>query len=165
MGGIVRYASGMPIQVPCSTNNLNNIWLRTSSCDPDNRVAGQALFTQNLNGHNFDPQKTFVLNPAAWTDPGAGNWGTSSAFYNDYRYQRRPDEQANLSRTFRLREKMSLAIRAEFFNVFNRTEPNNPSQSNIAATQVVGVSGFGYINVGSTAANPRSGQLVARFQF
>ena len=165
VGGIVRYASGMPIQVPCSTNNLNNIWLRTSSCDPDNRVAGQALFTQNLNGHNFDPQKTFVLNPAAWTDPGAGNWGTSSAFYNDYRYQRRPDEQANLSRTFRLREKMSLAIRAEFFNVFNRTEPNNPSQSNIAATQVVGVSGFGYINVGSTAADHRSGQLVARFQF
>ena len=90
---------------------------------------------------------------------------TSSAFYNNYRYQRRPDEQASLSRTFRIREKMTLAIRAEFFNVFNRTEPNNPSQSNISATQVVGVSGFGYINVGSTAANPRNGQLVARFQF
>ena len=165
VGGILRYASGMPIEVPCSTNNLNNILLRTSSCDPDNRVPGQPLFLQNLNCHCFNPQSTFVLNPAAWTDPGAGNWGTSPAFYNDYRYQRRPDEELSLARTFKFTESRSLSIRAEFFNVFNRTEVNNPTSSSIAATQVTGVSGFGYINVGSTAGAPRTGQLIARFQF
>jgi Carboxypeptidase regulatory-like domain len=165
VGGIFRYASGLPIQVPCSTNNLNTILLRINTCDPDNRVPGVNPFNVNLNSHSFDPQKTFVLNPAAWTDPGPGNWGTSAAFYNDYRYQRRPDEQGNLSRSFRLREGMTLLFRVEFFNIFNRTEPNNPTITPITATQVTGVGGFGYINVGTTAANPRNGQAIARLQW
>lgn len=131
----------------------------------DNRVPGQPLFLHDLNCHCFNPQNTFVLNPAAWTDPGAGNWGASAAFYNDYRYQRRPDEELSLSRAFKIEESKSLSIRAEFFNVFNRTDVNNPSSGSIAATQVPGVSDFGYINVGSTAGAPRTGQLVARFQF
>ena len=74
------------------------------------------------------------------------------------------------SRNFKIREGMSLNLRGEFFNVFNRTEVNNPTQVNAAATNVVTASGqttsgFGYINTGSLFANPRSGQIVARFTF
>ena len=74
------------------------------------------------------------------------------------------------SRNFKIREGMSLNLRGEFFNVFNRTEVNNPTQANAAATPVLTASGqttsgFGYINTGSLFSNPRSGQIVARFTF
>ena len=51
-----------------------------------NRVPGQPLFTENLNCHCFDPSKTFVLNPAAWVNPPAGQYGTAAAYYSDYRF-------------------------------------------------------------------------------
>jgi hypothetical protein len=170
-GGLMRFQSGFPILAPCSNNGLNSDLLRAASCITfDNRVPGQSPFLQNLNGHNFDPNKTFVLNPAAWSDPGAGNWGFGAPYYNDYRYQRRPEEDLSLSRNFRISEKVSLNLRGEFFNVFNRTEVNNPTSTNAAATPSVSaagqtISGFGYINNGTTFANPRSGQVVLRVRF
>jgi len=62
----------------------------------------------------------------AWSDPAPGQWGTSATFYNDYRYARRPDEQLSVGRIFRIKEEMTLQIRVEFFNAFNRTYLNNP---------------------------------------
>ena len=168
---MLRYQSGQPILAPCSNNGLNSDLLRTASCITfDNRVAGQSPFLQNLNGHNFDPNKTFALNPAAWSDPGAGNWGVGAPYYNDYRYQRRPAESLSLSRNFKIREGTSLNLRGEFFNVFNRAEVNNPTSTNAQATPVVTAagqttSGFGYINNGSVFTNSRSGQIVARCTF
>jgi len=170
-GGLLRYQSGFPILAPCSNNGLSSDLLRAASCITfDNRVSGQNPFLDNLNCHCFDPNKTFVLNPAAWSDPGAGNWGFGAPYYNDYRYQRRPEEDLSLSRTFRIRERATLNIRGEFFNVFNRTEVNNPTSTNAAATQSVSstgqtISGFGYINNGTVYSNPRSGQIVARLRF
>jgi hypothetical protein len=57
-----------------------------------NRVAGEPLFlVPNLNCRCFDPGRTFVLNPKAWSDPADGQWGTSAAFYGDYRNRRQPE--------------------------------------------------------------------------
>ena len=173
LGGIMRYQSGLPILVPYSNNSLNALLLRNTGTNPvtfDNRVPGQPLFLESLNCHCIDPNKMLVLNPKAWVDPGAGQWGTSAAYYNDYRYERRPDENMTFGRVFQIREGMSFQIRAEFYNVFNRTEMNNPTATNAAATTVTNAqgqvtSGFGFINPGSTFSPPRSGQLTARFQF
>jgi hypothetical protein len=79
-------------------------------------------------------------------------------------------ENMSLGRVFRIRERASLQIRAEFTNIFNRTQMNNPTVTNPLATQTVNAAGqttagFGYVNVGSTFSAPRQGQLVARFQF
>jgi hypothetical protein len=120
LGAILRYQSGFPILAPCSNNGLNSLLLRSSSCATfENRVPGQPLFTQNLNCGCFDPNKTFVLNPNAWSDPAAGTWGTASAYYNDYRAARRPSEQINFGRTFRIHEQVRFIVTAIFFNVFN----------------------------------------------
>ena len=134
------------------------------------RVPGQPLFLQDLNCHCFDPNKTFVLNPAAWVNPPAGQWGTAAAYYSDYRYQRRPSESMSLGRNFRIREKATLQVRAEFTNIFNRAEPNNPVATNALATQTVNAAGqttagFGYISTATVFSAPRAGTLVARFTF
>ncbi len=167
IGGVLRYSSGLPIQVPTATNSLSSVLEQSTFV---NRVPGVPLFTKDPNCHCIDPNQDFVLNPAAWSQPAAGQFGTAAAFYNDYRWQRRPDEQASLGRIFRLREKMSLQIRAEFFNIFNRTFLNTPTSTNALAQQVrnsagAPSSGFGYINSGSVAAANRTGQLVGRITF
>ncbi|HYP12898.1 MAG TPA: hypothetical protein VEQ63_03155, partial [Bryobacteraceae bacterium] len=167
IGAILRYQSGLPIAVPTAQNNLNQHLLRSTVA---NRVPGEPLFLKDLNCHCFDPSKEFVLNPNAWTEPAPGQWGTSAAYYNDYRSFRRPSEQFSLGRNFRIRERMSFEIQAMFFNAFNRTYLNDPDSGNARATPTIGANGtttagFGRINTGSTAFGPRDGVLNARFQF
>jgi hypothetical protein len=79
----------------------------------------------------------------------------------------------SLGRVFRINERMSLSIRAEFTNVFNRTILPNPTSTNelLPQTRVNNsdpnsraTGGFGWINT-AAAGNPRTGQLVARFRF
>jgi hypothetical protein len=166
-GGVMQYSSGLPIPVPAAQNALSGLLFRGTN---SNRVAGQPLFTADLNCHCYDPSKDFLLNPKAWSDPAAGQWGTAAAFYNDYRYQRRPNEQLSFGRRFRVREGMNLQVRAELFNPFNRVFLNNPTATNALATQARNAqgqttSGFGYISTGSLYSTPRTAQLMARFVF
>jgi hypothetical protein len=157
----------MPIKVPTAQNQLSSLLFRSTFA---NRVPGEPLFAVDLNCHCYDPSTTFVLNPKAWVDPAEGQFGNSAAFYNDYRYQRRPSEAVSVGRVFRLKEGVSLSVRADFQNIFNRLVIANPTSTNAKATQVVSPttgrpsSGFGYINTGTGAA-PRNGILVARIQF
>ena len=61
-------------------------------------------------------------------------FGGGAAYYSDYRYQRRPLENLTLGRIFQIKERAALSIRAEFTNVFNRTEMNSPTATNALAT-------------------------------
>ena len=171
-GAVLRYQSGFPILAPAAQNSLNSVLLRITSGTGTyaNRVPGQPLFLQDVNCHCFDPSKQFVLNPAAWSDPAPGQWGTAASYYNDYRYQRRYTESASLGRIFQIREHMRLEIRGSFYNIFNRTFLMDMDSTNAKATQSVSstgavVSGFGRINTGSTYLPPRYGLLMARFEF
>jgi outer membrane receptor protein involved in Fe transport len=166
VGGIVRYASGQPIPVPASTNNQNTLTFQTTRM---NRVPGEPLFLKDLNGE-IDPNVDFVLNPKAWVDPAQGEYSTSPAFYDDFRYARRPDEQFSVGRAFALGGTKQLSVRAEFFNAFNRIAMNNPNAVNPLQTQLrnaqgIPISGFGRIDTGGTYGPPRSGQIVARVSF
>ncbi|HEY7337595.1 MAG TPA: TonB-dependent receptor [Bryobacteraceae bacterium] len=177
-GAFLAYRSGLPLQVPLANNNLNlQVFQNTFA----NRVPGQPLFTQNLNCHCFDPNATFVLNPNAWVDPLPGQFGTSAAYYDDYRKQRRPAENMNIGRTFRVTERVALNVRIEFDNIFNRPVWNDPSNTNAKAPQTRlpnrnASSGFGYINTTTTIGGAgaaavvgvpgeRTGLLVARVTF
>jgi hypothetical protein len=195
IGTFFKYASGFPILVPSAQNNLQNLLFGNSSSTQSgttsassasgtfaNRVAGQPLFLKDLNCHCIDPNKDFVLNPAAWSDPAPGTFGTSAAYYNDYRFQRHPAEQIGIGRLFAIREGMSLELRVEFFNAFNRAQMADPTFANALATQArnnkgVPASGFGYINSQSPGnasiidnqtglgGIPREGQFLVRFKF
>jgi hypothetical protein len=160
LGGIFSVASGLPIKVPSSTNNLSQLTFQSTFV---NRVPGIPPFLVNPNSH-LDPNTAVVLNAAAWVDPGLGNWGTAAAYYSDYRWRRLHDEEANLAKTFIIKERVRFQVRAEFFNVFNRTVLNASSSGNITTPQTVPVNGFGRLNPASVGA-PRTGQLVARITF
>jgi len=177
LGGFMQYASALPIAAPAATTTpaLGNVVFQSTV---QNRVAGQSPFAVDLNCHCFDPNTTFVLNKDAWANPAAGQYG-GSVYYNDYRQQRHPIENLSLARAFRLREKVSLTIRMELTNAFNRAFINIPTSTNpaTAQTRLTGTqqttAGFGFINNATVnqgtfatgGGQPRQGQLVARFQF
>jgi hypothetical protein len=80
---------------------------------------------------------------------------------------------------------MSLNLRAEFTNIFNRTYLNNPTISGVGISPQAApvcklpsgtngscttpgqqiVSGFGSIGTSTVQYPPRTGQLVAQFRF
>ena len=172
-GLFLQYKSGLPMLVPASNNNLASDLFQTTFA---NRVPGQPLFLQNLNCHCFDPQTTLVLNPNAWADPPAGQFGTSAAYYTDYRRQRHPIENMNLGRTWRIKERASFNLRIEFSNVFNRSVFSDPASTNAKAAvtrasngNITG--GFGSISATGTIAasglnlQPRAGTLIGRLSF
>jgi hypothetical protein len=187
IGAVLQYASGRPIRVPAAQTspNLASLWQLcqpvavTGGCNgagapgpstPSfaNRVPGEPLFTVAPNS-KYDPRTTFLLNPSAWQDPAPGQFGTSTAYYSDYRYARVPSEAMSIGRIFRLKEGYSLQIRAEFDNIFNRTMPITPTSDNALSTQQRDsrgntTRGFGYINV-NRAGGARSGQIVIHFKF
>ena len=135
----------------------------------------------NPNSH-FDPSTTLVLNPKAWTQPAAGQFGVSAPYYEGNRWQRQPSENFSLGRIFRIKERYQFQVRAEFQNIFNRVFYALPASGNGTGTAtaaafnnpfpVVGSSagalsgGYGYVNAfNGLGTSPRTGQIVFRFTF
>jgi hypothetical protein len=199
--GVLRYQNGELLRTPASNNNLlselgvgynNNPALWGGGTTFYNRVPGQPYFLVNPNSH-FDPTTQLALNPAAWTDAPLGQFGVTSPYYSNFRWQRQPAESMGIGRIFQIHERLSLQVRAEFYNIFNRlfyslpsdAAPNglaglaavNPATltahgntyatSNPATTQTGLLSaGYGYVAWTEGGSDtPRSGQLVARFTF
>ena len=165
-GVYLQYASGTPIAAPTANNNLSSTLEQTTIAE---RVPGVPLYTVDLNCHCYDPNKTFALNPAAWINPPAGQFGNTAQYYNDYRTQRRPQENMNFGRTWRVKETMTFNLRFEVTDAFNRGHYSNPTSTSAQATQSLltngnAASGFGYLSP-ATAAAPRNGLLVGRFTF
>ncbi len=194
IGGVLKYASGMMIQSPASNITLwNTMGIGTTplngvsnfsggglSTEPlENYVPGQPCLAVNPNSH-FDPTKTLVLNPNAWSNQTTETFGDAAPYYSSCRWQRQPAESLSLGRTFRITEKVQLLIQAQFFNIFNRVfypMPTGATTSTTLATTgnpfpgLPGTSGalnggYGFVNtLNGAGTNPRSGQLVARFTF
>ena len=139
-------------------------------------MPGVPLFTHDLNCGCFDPNTTFVVNPKAWTDPAPGQFGTAAPYYGDYRARRRQQESVDFRRLFRITERTSLSLRAEFTNIFNPTvlpfgtglsstdalQP--PTRVNNSDPNSPTTGGFGWLNI-TAAGTSRQGQIVARFRF
>jgi hypothetical protein len=189
LAGLFRYQSGALIPTPSSNNNLLSELQRGASNNPAlwgggttmmNEVPGQPLFLQNPNCGCFDPTKTLVLNPAAWTDAPAGQYGGSAPYLNGYRWQRQPAESASFGRIFPLSKenKVNLQIRFEVTaNLFNRLFLSSPSASNPSSATLHTNNfmngtpgalslGYGFVNtVNGAGTTPRQAQLVARLTF
>jgi hypothetical protein len=193
--GVLKYASGFMIQSPDSNETLwntmgignpplNGVSNFGGSEPLENYVPGQSCFAVNPNSH-FDPTKTLVLNANAWTEPTNETFGDAAPYYSNCRWQRQPAESLAVGRNFRIKERVTLNIQAQFFNVFNRVfypMPTGSTTSNTAgayqnpfpggaATGALS-NGYGFVNTlnGGTSTNgigpsPRSGQILMRFTF
>jgi hypothetical protein len=173
LDGILRYQSGTLIQAPNAQNGLTSVTFAANNFA--NRVPGQPLFLHNLNDHTYNPRTTLVLNPAAWSEPGPGQYGTSKPLYSDYRNARLPNEQMGLGKVIPFERGVQFEIRADFFNIFNRTaypalnNTGNALQPTQYGSNGSITNGFGYfgdsISGAGSSYTPRSGQIVARIQF
>ncbi len=183
IGTYLEYGSGLPLTPPAATNT-NFI-----GGSEQYRIPGVPLFTKDLNCGCINPYQDVVLNPAAWANPANGTFGPASGtLYGDFRQARRPQENMNIGRTFHFKEnRMSFQIRAEFTNIFNRTQIGNPITTNPVSTPSKNAAGqftggFGVVNLTVSGPNtapsytqnavvgqlyqlPRSGTLIARFSF
>ena len=191
MDAFAAYASGLPLAAPPATAagpgysgalasaTMANLTYLTNQYQ---LPTGQPYYNVNINCHCFDPNKTIVLNPAAWANPAPGQIG-GAEYEPGFRQQRHPVENFGIGRVFHIKEqRYSLSVRAEFTNIFNRTQLVTPTNTTpqtaptcYGPTGAVGAcsageayaSGFGWVNTGtSSGANlPRQGQLVGRFTF
>jgi hypothetical protein len=178
LGWFSSYQSGTYLTPPTST--VNSEFLTSQFI----RVPGQPLYTPgvDINDHStFNPYTTQILNPAAWQAcPINSVCPATATFYKDFKGPRVPTENANIGRHFRVgkERKYDFYIRGEFTNIFNRTLFASPSASNPqnpvtrgAGGGTILTAGFGVINAylqpntpyGGPA--PRSGTIIARFQF
>jgi len=194
IGGVLKYASGQILQSPASNNTLwntmgiggtplNGVSNFGGAAPLENYVPGQPCMAVDPNSH-FDPTKTLVLNANAWSNQTTETFGNAAPYYSNCRWQRQPAESLSLGRIFRIKEKMQLLIQAQFFNVFNRVQYPQPTASTTSTTaptygnpfpgapnpgfgQNAALNGgYGFVNtLNGNMANPRSGQLVARFTF
>src|SRR6185369_1087864 len=152
---------------------------------PAERVASQPLYTTNwtdldgkqhtdeldINCHCFDPTKTVVLNPAAFSGTPDGKWASNFSTLREFRGIRLPTENANFGRTLRIKEKVTFNVRVEFANVFNRLRLPQPSAAAVTAAPIKSpltglyTSGYGTIVPTAGTQGQRSGTLVGRITF
>jgi hypothetical protein len=177
IGMINTWQSGSLLSTPGSSNLIGNFV--ATGYTRQVRVPGVPLYIKDPNCGCIDPTQETILNPAAWQDQAPGVPGSNVVYYNDFRGQRRPIISGGLGKEFRVRERATFSIRAEFFNLFNQNlSIANPSTGSpaIAPTRSssgVLTGGFGFLNYNNIASNsvnsslptPRTGQLVARIDF
>jgi hypothetical protein len=184
IGVVFQYQSGALLAVPNSNNalfsqlNLGGGLFSGASTyyNFTNGTQPASYFSVDPNqvGKTIDPTRAVVSDKSIWTDAAVGQYATTAAYYNRYRWQRQPSENFNFGRNFRMGRdgKMNLNVRAEFQNIFNRHFYGQPAVTNpntLAANNNPGgalSAGFGFVNtLNGAGSRPRTGLMVARFTF
>jgi hypothetical protein len=129
----------------------------------------------DINCRCFEPTTTIHLNPNVWENVPDGFWAADQSSIRWFRGRRIPQENANLSRNFRIKEGVNLNVRVEFTNIFNRMQLPNPSiGGNFAQAPTVFTSGanaglysggFGTVVPVNGLTGQRAGTFVGRLTF
>jgi hypothetical protein len=162
---------GAQLKIDPATGKYMNPW----SVNWVDNSGKQRTDPLDINCHCYDPTKVQALNPNAWENIPDGQWGNDLSTLRFFRGVRLPEESANFSRNFRIREGIDLNVRVEFTNVFNRMRLPNPSiAGNFANAPTRFTSGpnaglysggFGTFNVLGGTQGQRTGSFVARLTF
>ncbi|MGB8536930.1 MAG: carboxypeptidase regulatory-like domain-containing protein [Acidobacteriaceae bacterium] len=148
--GITRFSTGFPVTIAENDDRSligNTSVGPTGSADEPNVAPGKVLMQTNprkggtyFNTALFTPEILGQFGNAKrrfFSGPGINNWDMA------------------LAKNLPLHESMSLEFRAEFFNIFNHAQFQTPSG-------LINSSSFGVV---TSAADPRIGQVAAKFNF
>jgi hypothetical protein len=144
--GISRFATGLPVQIRQTIGDFS--LTGSNSTDEPNLVGPVVTQDPRLAGPNG--ANTYFL-PGAFTSETLGTFGTANRrfFHGPGIY----NTDFGMSKRVPITESMSIQIRAEFFNVFNHTQFNQPN-GNFSSSL------FGVV---TQARDPRIGQISAKF--
>jgi hypothetical protein len=146
VNGITRFATGFPIQIRQGNGDPS---LTGSNSDEPNLIG--PVVTQDPRKLDADGGNRYFLTDAFAINDVLGTFGTANR-----RFFHGPgiiNTDFGLSKNTRITESMAFEIRAEFFNIFNHTQFNNPS-GNISSSR------FGLV---SDTRAARIGQISAKF--
>ena len=145
----------------------------TSGTDRALTVApGQTPNLVNLNPYPSQQSVNQWVNPAAFAVPALGTYGNLG--YNNMKGPGVVQLNMALSRTFPIRERKTIQLRAEAFNLpnhLNASTPNTSPLSNTTGISATNVSNFGQItndisgNNGLNSGDYRIIQLAMKFVF
>jgi hypothetical protein len=145
---------------------LSGPW-RTVLSGLDNALTGTGDQFPNVLGSPYAANRgagsRVWLNPAAFSQPALGTYGDMSP--GSIQAPGSIGIDMALARVFRIKEKMSLMIRAEAFNLPNHVNPGDPNAGNALSSGVdltLTDSLFGKI---VNAADPRIMQVAMKFNF
>jgi hypothetical protein len=148
IAGITRATTGFPISL--SEGGLDISLVGSASTDVPNVVG--PVITQDPHKSGPNGANTFFL-PSAFAAQPLGTFGNASR-----RFFHGPgifNTDLGIFKSTSITERTEVQFRAEFFNVFNHTQFNNPS-GNFAS---------GNFGVVTSAREPRIGQLSLKFVF
>jgi len=155
LNGILRYSHGNRLGVSAPQTNPT---YTTGTALPQtaDRVAGVDMYgSRSGEGGKFNPAVDRWVNPAAFALP-AGVFGTAQMLVEGLYGQAFFNEDLGLEKTTSITESVSLELRFEAFNAFNRTRFGNPS------TNLGTMSTFGKI---TSASGQRNAQISAKIRF
>jgi hypothetical protein len=149
LNGITRFATGFPIRINQGNGDVS--LTGSSSTDEPNLIG--PVVTQDPRKLDANGGNRYFLPDAFAVNDVLGTFGTANQ-----RFFHGPgiiNTDLGLSKTTRITESMNFELRAEFFNIFNHTQFDNPN-GNISSSR------FGLV---SSARPARIGQISAKFNW
>ena len=160
VNGITTFQSGYPLAISYNGNNLTNLFgggtLRTNYVAGCDKLAGvpssryERFLAQNAGNTSA------WFNQSCFTNPGAFAFGNEPRVDPRLRGQGIDNFDFAAQKVTKIKELANLQFRAEFFNLFNHPQFNNPGTRMAAGS---------YNQVTSQANQPRLVQLSLRLTF
>jgi hypothetical protein len=161
VSGILQYESGPALPVsPYYPNNLADVIFNNEG--RYDRMAGVPI---RNNVSSPWPGVSFMFNPAAFKDPAPFTLGNAARTYGDLRGFPYYNEDVSLTKMFKLSESKRLELRADAFNLLNRSVFNNPSTNVYDTPRYQGGRAIGYGTFWGRQNVERQMQMAVRFVF
>jgi hypothetical protein len=165
IAGIQQYQSGAPSIISTTSNPMwplegANLYVARPNVVPRVPQKSAAL----LSG-NFDPNRDTMFNPNAWKDPAPWTFGNGPRTYGGLRQFAYLNEDISIIKRTHVNERVSVDLRADFLNLFNRTVFGLGSGGDQYASVQADAFPFGPGKIVSQSNYPREIQFGLRINY